>query len=103
MPGTLAVPEVFVATPAPTTPFARLDLNFTTVTSYVNDREITYGLLANRAAAGVSGRYYWASDVQGGTLYGDDGVQWNQLSPGVTVQAPQNTVIILASYHLACL
>lgn len=95
------IPNLFTNTPAPTTPFALLDADLTAIQNIVNQITPTSGLLANRPAAGNQGATYFATDVQGGTYYLDNGVAWVQLAPGVTVQAPQNTVIILASYHLA--
>lgn len=100
-PGSLTIPNLFTNAVAPTQPFALLDQDLTTIRDYINTREITRGLLANRPAPGTPGAWYQATDVSGGTLYIDDGSAWQQAAPGVTIQAPQNTVVILASYHLA--
>ena len=45
---------------------------------------MTIGLAAARPAAGTSGRYYFATDTAGGTLYVDTGSAWQQLAPSLT-------------------
>ena len=83
MAGTLAVPNIFTTPPAQNKrPGADLDLNFTTIQTYVNAREITQGLIANRPSAGTAGAFYFATDVPVGvgTLYGDNGLAWVQLT-----------------------
>lgn len=102
MGGTLAIPNLFTATVGDR-PGADLDLDLTTIRDYINAREITIDILANRAAAGTKGAWFCASDVQGGTLYADNGAAWIQVASGVLVQAPSNTVSFLASYRLASL
>ena len=101
MAGTLAAPNTFATPPANAQrPGADLDLNFTTVQNYVNNREIGKGLLANRPAAAVAGRLYFATDVAGGTVYRDDGTAWDQLAASVTQQAPSNTPSVMASFYI---
>lgn len=101
MPGAFQIPNFFTNTPKGTTPFALLDADFTAIQNYINNTQPTSGLLANRPAAGNPGALYVATDVSGGTLYLDSGASWLQVASGVTAQAPQNTVIILASYMAA--
>jgi hypothetical protein len=62
------------------------------------------GTLAARPAAGVRGRYYWATDsgINGG-LYRDNGTVWTRLSPSpwvtwtptVTQEPPGSTTVTL--------
>ena len=44
---------------------------------------IVQGTEAERPTAGLPGRLYFAIDVNGGTLYRDDGQQWVQLAIGL--------------------
>jgi hypothetical protein len=64
-------------------PISKLDQNFTTLQTYLNAREATPGLIANRPAAGNLGALFLATDVFGGTLYLDNGSTWVQVASGV--------------------
>src|SRR3990167_7022302 len=82
--GTLTIPNTISAQAGPNVAASLLDTNWTTIRDYVNNREIDSGTLAARPAASLSGRWYFATDVSGGTLYFDTGAAWTQVSPGVT-------------------
>lgn len=45
---------------------------------------IMSGTLAARPAAGTAGRLYFATDVNSGTLYRDNGSTWDQIAPGIS-------------------
>lgn len=90
MSGTLAIPHTF-QTQSGNVPASQLDTNYSTIASYVNAREVTVGLIGARPAAGTAGRYYFATDVSGGTFYVDDGASWNQVAPGVSQQSARMT------------
>lgn len=81
--GSLSIPNVIGAQSGPNLAASLLDANWNAIRDYINNRELTIGTLAARPAAGTSGRYYFASDDVGGTLYGDTGATWTQLSPAV--------------------
>lgn len=82
MAGSLNIPNVFLnASPAP---ISKLDQDFSVIAAYINVREVARGLLATRPAAGNSGALFVASDVNGGTLYRDNGVSWDQIAGGAT-------------------
>jgi microcystin-dependent protein len=83
MAGSLSIPNVFSAQSG-NVPASEIDDDFIAAKDYVNAREITQGTFAARPAASVSGRYYFATDINGGTLYLDSGVSWSQIAPGVT-------------------
>lgn len=48
------------------------------------------GTLAGRPAASVAGYHYFATDDNGGTVYRDTGVAWNQITSGVTHASRHN-------------
>lgn len=79
MAGTLAVPNDFAAKSG-NVPASQIDANFTAVEGYVNDREIVADVLASRPSASKAGRWYFATDVNGGTLYMDSGSAWIQVA-----------------------
>lgn len=87
MPGTLVIPNTF-ATQSGNVPVSQLDTDLTTIATYINAREITVGLIGSRPSAGTSGRYYFATDVGGGTLYEDNGSAWVTLTPGIIGGTP---------------
>jgi hypothetical protein len=76
MPGSLSVPNIFLGNSPD--PISTLDANFAAVTSYINIRELTFGLFAARPSAGTSGRWYYATDT--GALYADNGSSWIQVA-----------------------
>lgn len=76
MSGSLSIPNTF-ATASGTVSLSLLDADFTGVANYVNNREISIGSAAARPAAGVAGRWYFASDT--GLLYVDTGSAWTQV------------------------
>jgi len=78
MAGSASVPFTF-ATQSGNVPASQLDANWTALVNYINAREITFGLLASRPAAGVSGRYYFATDTN--QFFGDNGSTWIALAP----------------------
>jgi len=82
MSGNLAVPNVY-ATRSGAQAASGLDANWDAVETYVNNREITSGTFSARPSAGVSGRYYFANDLNGGTLYFDNGSSWVQIAAPV--------------------
>ena len=82
MPGNLTVPNIF-QNQSGSIPLSQLDVNFSTISNYVNPRQVTLDLLTNRPAAGVPGRWFCATDVSGGTLYVDTGSVWTQVAAGV--------------------
>ena len=86
MPGTLAIANLFAGVSV-NQPGSALDADLTGIRDYVNNREIGFGTLAARPAAGTAGRYYVATDTAGGTLYADNGSAWVQLAAGVTAVA----------------
>lgn len=92
MSGSLTVPNTF-ATQSGNVPVSQIDTNFTTVQNYVNNREITVGVLGSRPAAGTSGRYYFATDANGGTLYVDTGSTWQQIAASLTQAAQPNVLV----------
>jgi hypothetical protein len=86
--GTLTIPNTFGAASG-TIPASELDVNNTTIRDYINNREITLGLLSARPAAGIAGRYYFATDA--GLGYVDTGSAWVQINNtgvGVSVGIP---------------
>lgn len=88
MPGTLSVPNTF-ASQSGNVPAAQLDTNYSTIATYVNAREVTVGTIGARPAFGTAGRWYLATDVNGGTLYVDTGSAWTQAAAGVSaINAP---------------
>lgn len=66
--------------------------NFGAICSYINVREITFGVIADRPAAGVPGRYYFATDQ--GIFSADNGATWVPLAPAVSA-ASQGTYKVL--------
>jgi hypothetical protein len=77
MAGSASVPNTF-ATQSGNVPASQLDADWTALVNYINAREIGFGPLASRPAAGTHGSYWFATDAL--TLYGDNGSAWIQLS-----------------------
>jgi hypothetical protein len=86
--GTMVIPNNIFSQPQ-TFSSALLDQNWQAVAAYVNARENTLGLLSARPVAGVAGRLYTATDVNGGTLFFDNGSSWTQIAPGVSSTVAQ--------------
>lgn len=87
--GSASVPNTIAAlagSPA-TNPASLLDANWTALVNYINAREVSIGTLTARPSAGTSGRWYFASDQNGGILYGDTGATWTQFTPPVNASA----------------
>lgn len=82
MAGSLTIPNTF-ATKTGNVAASLLDDNWDAVADYVNDREIVSGTLGGRPAAGIAGRFYFANNVNGGTLYFDTGSTWVQIAAPV--------------------
>ena len=82
--GTASVPNVIANQSGPNLAASLLDANWTSLVNYINARENTLGTLGARPSASTSGRWYTATDVNGGTLYFDNGSAWTQVAPGVT-------------------
>jgi len=78
MSGNLTVPNTLFGLPSGPQPLSVIDDDFTAISSYINTREVTFDTLANRPAAGTSGRYYFATDT--GSFYADNGTAWVALS-----------------------
>lgn len=81
--GTLIVPNDFAAKSG-NVPASELDGNNSTIETYVNIRQIEAGLLAARPAQGTKGQWFFATDVNGGTLYFDTGSAWQQAAQQIT-------------------
>jgi len=81
--GTLSVPNTFGGLAAGAHNVSLIDDNFTSVENYVNNREVTADVLANRPAASTAGRWYFATDTS--TLYLDTGSTWLTISQASTV------------------
>lgn len=90
MSGSASVPNTF-ASQAGQVPASQLDANWTALINYINTREVDSGTLAARPT-GSDGQWYFATDVQGGTLYFNASGFWVQaglgLSSGVIVPVP---------------
>src|SRR5262245_6853657 len=82
--GTLTTPNTIFTQSGGTNAAPLLDQNFTAHSTYINNREVTVGLLASRPVAGVQGRWYLATDQSGGTTYVDSGTTWVQSGGGVS-------------------
>src|SRR5438309_11596315 len=79
--GTLTIPVVFGSLAGPSTQNLSLfDTTFNAVRDYINNREFTQDVAANRPAAGTKGRWYFSTDLNGGTLYNDTGSAWKQVA-----------------------
>ena len=100
MSGTCSVPNIIGAQPGPTIQAALFDQDWTAICQYINVRELTFGLLGARPAPGVSGRYFEATDANGGTLFGDNGSAWVQLGAGVVPPAGTVAGTIVAAQQL---
>ncbi len=101
MPGSLTVPTVLANLGGGSQFVSLIDADLAAITGYVNARELTIGALAARPAAGTAGRYYFASDAQGGTLYEDTGAGWQQVAPGLTQVIPGGAPQVLVGLTLA--
>ncbi len=75
--GTLTIPVNFGALTSPANT-ALLDQAYNAIRDYINVREITQDVCANRPAASTKGRYYFCTDTS--VLYGDTGSAWTVLS-----------------------
>ena len=84
--GTLTIPNNIFGQPTGTLSASLLDANWSAIATYVNAREITFDVLANRPTAATSGKFYLATDQNGGTLYADTGTAWTQLASPVSNQ-----------------
>lgn len=73
----MSIPNTF-QTQSGNVPASQIDTNNTTIRDYVNNREMAAGAIASRPAAGISGRLYLATDVNGGTIFLDNGSSWVQ-------------------------
>ena len=83
--GSLTIPNTIAAQSGPTLSASLLDQNWTTTATYINVREVTSGTLAARPAAGTSGRWYTATDQNGGITYWDNGSSWVQAAPAANL------------------
>lgn len=67
---------------------AQLDVDFTACLLGINNAFLVGLLSARPAADGIgNGRYYFATDDNGGTLYRDNGTAWVKVASSVAVQA----------------
>src|SRR5882724_182648 len=80
MSGNLTIPNIIGTEPGPTVLASKFDNDWAAIASYVNVREVTVDVLANRPAPGVKGRWYVASDANQGFV--DTGVAWQPLAGG---------------------
>lgn len=78
MAGNLVIPNTIGVQPGPKIASALLDQDYQTIADYINVREVTFDVYANRPLAGVRGRLYFATDVL--ALFGDNGSTWLNLS-----------------------
>lgn len=99
MAGSLTIPRVF--TTGGQRDASQLDDDFNAIRDYVNPREVTTGTLAARPAFGTAGRWYVATDVNGGTPYVDTGSAWVQVAASVTGAEAQLFRSYLAGLGLA--
>jgi hypothetical protein len=82
------VPNTF-ATQSGNVPASQLDGNFTALLLGVNNTFLVGTIAARPAPDGVgNGRYYFATDASGGTLYRDNGASWVQVAGAVTPATP---------------
>jgi hypothetical protein len=75
-----SVPNIF-NTQAPPWQIPELDADFKFLTDYINSREITSQ--TSLPTPGQQGRFVFNTADYGGTLYYDDGVNWNQITAGL--------------------
>src|SRR3989304_8294020 len=95
MPGSLTIPNVLAGIAGPANVAASLlDANWNQIRDYVNAREIVQDTLANRPAASVAGRVYYATDT--GLLYADTGSAWTQIALGTLAANLPETLTGLA-------
>jgi hypothetical protein len=78
MSGSLAITHVLGAETGPTVAISKLDTNYNVIRDYVNDREITSGLLSARPAAATAGKWYFATDTA--QLFFDTGSAWTTVA-----------------------
>lgn len=78
--GSLVIPNNIAAQAGPNVNASLLDTNWSTTASYINNREVVVDVAANRPAAGTAGRWYFATNTNGGTLYVDTGSTWQQVA-----------------------
>lgn len=76
-----------------------LDGDFQAYADYINIRQVTFDILANRPAPGVAGRFYYATDSGGGTTFLDTGTQW--LGAGASLAAPAVSMRAVAGFTLS--
>src|SRR5439155_4649676 len=96
--GNLTIPNNISAQSGPNVNASLLDANWSTIATYVNNREIVVDVAANRPAAGTAGRWYFATNTNGGTLYTDTGTTWQQVAPAlVSTLAEQLTGLGLSN------
>src|SRR5207245_989072 len=96
--GTLSIPNTLANLASGQQPLSVIDANFTAAKDYLNAREISFGTFAARPAAGVSGRWNRASDINLGPTYADAATAWQQIGAGVP--APTTYTNELASLPL---
>ena len=78
--GSLAIPNTIGAQSGPTLAASLLDANWSAIATYVNAREISFGLCSARPAAGTAGRWYFCNDPDTpGLLAADTGTAWQQV------------------------
>lgn len=100
MPGTLVIPNIIGAQPGPDVQANLFDQNWDAIKTYVNIRQLTQNTLAARPPIGSNtapdGTFYFATDVNAGTLYGSNGVAWTQLARGLAEPVPQPGALVSA-------
>ena len=81
MPGSLTIPNVLAGIAGPANAnLSLLDGNWNQIRDYVNNREIVQDTFANRPAASIAGRWFFATDTA--VLYADTGAAWTQVALG---------------------
>src|SRR5437660_3441659 len=77
------VPNTF-ATQSGNVPASQLDANYTAVLLGINNAFLVGTLASRPAASEANGRYFFATDDNGGTLYRDNGTSWVKIAASVT-------------------
>jgi hypothetical protein len=89
MSGNLTAPVKF--SPTSTWDISDLDGDFAFFASYINVRQITFDILANRPAPGAAGSYYFATDT--GQYFADTGSAWQPIGASTGLIAGASNTI----------
>lgn len=80
---TMTIPNTFT-TASGNLLLSLLDGDFSSVASYVNAREVTFGSAASRPASGVSGQFYFATDTGAFSGWDAGASTWRNLSNSIS-------------------